>query len=336
MPGQSTTIYAQVSGITGPLTFSWNNGLGTGPGAFLAAPSQPTTYIVTVTNSCGSSIIDSVRVLFNPPPTILLTSTNTLVCVPDVIHFTDNSITGNVTDPIINWFWNFGDGSSSSTQNPNHIYSVPGTYSVNLTVTTNGGCTNNNSSAPIIVNAYPRPVAAFAINLALLNLPYDILVCTNQSTGAISYNWNFGDGNMSTAVNPNYLYTTIGNYEIQLIATSNFGCTDTAYAHVVTDADIVFPNAFTPNANGPSGGTYDPKSIDNDIFFPYTSGVIDFKFQIFNRWGELIFETDNIKQGWDGYYRDKPCQVGVYVWKAYAKLNNDKIFNKTGDVTLLK
>ena len=335
-PGQSTTIYAQVSGITGPLTFSWNNGLGTGPGAFLAAPSQPTTYIVTVTNSCGSSIIDSVRVLFNPPPTILLSSTNTLVCVPDVIHFTDNSITGNVTDPIINWFWNFGDGSSSSTQNPNHIYSVPGTYSVNLTVTTNGGCTNNNSSAPIIVNAYPRPVAAFAINLALLNLPYDILVCTNQSTGAISYNWNFGDGNTSIAVNPSYLYTTIGAYEIQLIATSNFGCTDTAYAHVVTDADIVFPNAFTPNANGPSGGTYDPKSIDNDIFFPYTSGVIDFKFQIFDRWGELIFETDNIKQGWDGYYRDKPCQVGVYVWKAYAKLNNGKVFNKTGDVTLLK
>jgi gliding motility-associated-like protein len=64
--------------------------------------------------------------------------------------------------------------------------------------------------------------------------------------------------------------------------------------------------------------------------------VVDFKFQIFNRWGELIFETFDIKQGWDGYYRGKLCQQDVYVWKAYLKLNNGKIFNKTGDVTLLR
>jgi len=224
-------------------------------------------------------VSDSVIIAFNPPPTIFTSISGTLNCIPNPVSFFDNSLTGNSNDPISNWHWDFGDGTTSNSQNPNHVYTTAGTYSVNLTVTTDAGCTNNNSSAPIIVNAYPRPVAAFAINLALLNLPYDILVCTNQSTGAISYNWNFGDGNTSIAVNPSYLYTTIGNYEIQLIATSNFGCTDTAYAHVVTDADIVFPNAFTPNANGPSGGTYDPKSIDNDIFFPYTSGVIDFKFQ---------------------------------------------------------
>ena len=103
-----------------------------------------------------------------------------------------------------------------------------------------------------------------------------------------------------------------------------------------TDADIVFPHAFTPNGNGPSGGYYSSGSLDNDIFFPHSSGVVEFKFQVFNRWGELIFETDDIKQGWDGYYKDKICLEGIYVWKAYAKLNNGKVFNKTGDVLLLR
>jgi gliding motility-associated-like protein len=335
-PGQSSVISALVSGNTGPVSYSWNHGLGNGPGPYIVIPSQPTNYVVTVSNSCGISVLDSVIIAFNPPPTIFTSISGTLNCIPNPLSFFDNSITGNSNDPISNWLWDFGDGTTSNSQNPNHVYTTAGTYSVNLTVTTDAGCTNNNGASPIIVNAYPNPVASFTVNSTLLNLPYDVLVCTNQSSGATTYNWNFGDGNTSTAVNPSYLYTSVGEYLIQLIATSNFGCTDTAYAHVITDADIVFPNAFTPNTAGSSGGYYDPKSIDNDIFFPYSSGVIDFKFQIFDRWGELIFETDNIKQGWDGYYRDKPCQVGVYVWKAYAKLNNGKIFNKTGDVTLLK
>ncbi len=335
-PGQGTTIYAQTSGVTGPLTYTWNNGLGSGPGAFVTIPSQPTTYIVTVTNSCGSSVVDSVNVLFTPPPVMAVSSNGTLSCIPTAINFFDNSITGNVNDPITGWVWNFGDGTSSTSQNPSHTYTASGTYSISVTVTTGGGCTNNSSSAPIVVSAYPFPVASFSINSTYLNLPYDALVCTNQSSGAITYNWNFGDGGQSTEINPNHNYTSVGAFQIQLIATSQYGCSDTAYRQIITDADVVFPNAFTPNTNGPSGGYYIPGNLNNDIFFPYTSGVVDFKFQVFNRWGELIFETDNIKQGWDGYYRDKICQLDVYVWKAYVKLNNGKVFNKAGDVTLLR
>ncbi|MES2131390.1 MAG: PKD domain-containing protein [Bacteroidota bacterium] len=335
-PGQGTTIYATTTGITGPLTYSWNNNLGNGPGAFVVIPAQPTTYIVTVTNSCGASITDSVRVLFNPPPTVSVVSNGALVCVPGSINFFDNSVSGNSNDPITNWSWNFGDGNTSSSPNPSHYYNTPGTYSVSVTVTTNGGCTNNNASSPFVVNAYPYPNAAFTVNSTLLNIPYDVLSCHNQSTGAVSYNWNFGDGGTSTLTDPTHSYVSVGSFEIQLIATSPHGCTDTAYVSVITDADVVFPNAFTPNASGANGGYYIPGSLDNDIFFPYTSGVVEYKFQTFNRWGELIFETEDIKQGWDGYYRGKICQVGVYIWKAYVKLNNGKVFNKTGDVTLLR
>ena len=335
-PGQATTIYANATGNTGPLTYNWNNSLGSGPGAFTTFLSQPTTYIVTVTNSCGTSIQDSVRVLFNPPPNLNISTNGGNSCVPASVSFFDNSTSSNLYDPITNWFWDFGDGSNSINQNPSHTFSTVGTYSVYLTITTNGGCTNNNTSLPSIVNVYPYPTAIFSVNSMVLNLPYDVLVCTNQSVGAMQSNWNFGDGNSSALTNPTHNYSSVGFFEIDLVVTNEFGCSDTSKLKIMTEADVIFPNAFSPNLEGPSGGYYYPGSLDNDIFFPYTSGVIDFKFQIFNRWGELIFETEDIKQGWDGYYRGKICQVGVYVWKAYIKLNSGKIFNKTGDVTLLK
>jgi len=335
-PGRSSTIYVNVTGITGPLTYSWSHNLGTSAGAFVVTPTVPTTYYVTVVNSCGISVTDSVQILFNPQPTIVLSTDTNQICVPGVIQFNDNSITGNVSDPITSWYWTFGDGTSSTLQNPSHLYISPGTYSVTLSVGTNGGCASSNSTAPYIIYAWPYPLAAFTVNQFTLNIPYDQLVCTNQSQGASTYQWYFGDGGMSSQTNPQHLYTSVGQYQIQLIATTIHGCRDTAEVTVVTNADVVFPNAFTPNSDGPNGGTYQLGNTNNDVFFPYTSGVTDFKFQIFNRWGELIFESKDVKTGWDGYYHGKLCQQDVYVWKAYIKLNNGKTFNKSGDVTLLR
>lgn len=335
-PGHSSTIYVSTTGVTGPLTYTWSNNLGNGPGAYLVFPTQSTTYYVSVHNACGSTVTDSVQILLNPEPTIvLLTDTNKL-CAPGSIQFNDQSITGNVNDPITSWYWTFGDGTSSSSQNPTHTYNTPGTYSVTLSVGTNGGCASTNSSAPYIIHAYPHPVAIFSINSHTLNLPYDSLVCTNQSQGAISYNWHFGDGGTSTTVNPHYMYNSVGHYIIQLVATNIYGCTDDTTQEVYTTSSVVFPNAFTPNTDGPNGGGYTYGDLTNDVFFPYTSGVTEFKMQIFNRWGELIFESLDVKQGWDGYYRGKLCQQDVYVWKAFIKFNNGKTFNKTGDVTLLR
>jgi gliding motility-associated-like protein len=335
-PGQGTVVYAVATGSTGPLSYVWNNGLGTGPGGFLVTPSAPVTYVVTVTNSCGASIQDSVSITFNPQPLIVLASDTTSICAPGTIQFFDQSITGNVLDPITGWLWSFGDGGTSMLQNPSYTYNSPGTYNVTLTVTTLGGCTNNNASAPYVVNVHPYPIAAFSQNASTLDLPYDLLVLDNLSSGASTYLWSFGDGGSSTLPEPQYQYNSVGIYDIMLIATSAFGCSDTAYSTVTTTADIVFPNVFTPNPDGPNGGSYDINSLTNDVFFPYTSGVTDFKFEIFNRWGELIFVSDNINIGWDGYYKGRMCEEDVYVWKAYAKLNNGKVFKKTGDVTLLR
>lgn len=123
---------------------------------------------------------------------------------------------------------------------------------------------------------------------------------------------------------------------MSLIATNQYGCSDTASINVTTETDLQVPNAFTPGNGGSTGGFYDINSLNNDIFFPYASGIISYKFEIFNRWGELVFVTNDFKQGWDGYYKGKMAQKGVYVWKIYAKFNNNKVIRRTGDVTLLR
>lgn len=336
-PGQSTSVLATVAGYTGTLSYSWNNGLGTGAGPHNVTPSTPsTTYVVTVTNSCGTSVMDSVTILYSPPPTLILLSDTDIVCVPGTIQFYDSSVTGNPADQIHSWYWTFGDGSSSQLSDPSHTYTSPGTYNVYLTVTTGNGCTSSNAGSPLVISANPFPVASFSVNSNNLDLPYDPLICTNHSTGAVSYSWSFGDGGTSTLTNPQHMYNTVGTFPVELIATSPLGCADTAYNDVNTNTDVTFPTAFTPNPDGPGGGGYDIGSLTNDVFFAYVSGVVEFKMQIFDRWGELIFESTDIRQGWDGYYRGKLCQQDVYIWKAYIKLNNGKIFNKAGDVTLIR
>ncbi|MES2139546.1 MAG: PKD domain-containing protein [Bacteroidota bacterium] len=335
-PGQSSVVYVETTGATGVLTYLWNNNLPATAGGHLVTPAQPTTYIVTVSNHCGSSVTDSVSILFNPPPTLSLTSDTDSTCIPKTIQFFDNSVTGNIDDPISAWYWDFGDGTSSSLPDPTHNYTLPGTFTVTLTVTTTNGCTSNNTSAPFNINAYPYPIAAFSVNSTQLDIPYDLLICTNQSTNATLYNWSFGDGGTSFAENPQHLYNSVGIFQVQFIATSPYGCADTAYSTITTNADVIFPNVFTPNPVGGPGGNYDLNTLDNDIFFPYTTGVDEFKLEIFNRWGEQVFESLDIKKGWDGYYRGVLCQTDVYVWKAHIKLNNGKTFDKSGDVTLLR
>lgn len=335
-PGQSTTVTALVSGNTGPVTYSWNNGLGTSPGPISVAPTTNTTYIVSVTSTCGTTIMDSVQVIISPPPTVIISSDSTVICAPTEVQFYDYSVSGNPADPIHVWFWTFGDGTTSGLMDPTHVYNTPGSYLVTLTVTTGNGCTNSTTS-PMVINVYPYPNASFNIANSDLDLPYDPLICVNTSTGASTYYWDFGDGfGNSTVTDPTYYYTTVGSFPVTLIATNSFGCSDTASSLVTTNTDITFPNVFTPSEDGPGGGGYDINSLTNDVFFAYVSGVEEFEMQIYDRWGELIFETRDIRVGWDGYYRGKICQQDVYIWKAYIKLTNGKRFNKTGDVTLLR
>lgn len=336
-PGQSSVIYVQTTGSTGPLTYAWTPNLGTGPGAYVVTPTQaPATYSVTVTNSCGVSVTNAVQILFNPPPSVFASADPTSSCLPVVVNFSDSSFSGNPADTISSWLWNFGDGTTSTLQNPVHTYTQAGTYVVWLSVTTYGGCENNNSSTPIIITGYPSPTALFTTNPSVNPMGSHTINFINQSTGAVSYWWDFGDGSTSNAQSPQHYYPALGTYTVTLAVTNEYGCKDTFRIETLGDGEITFPNAFTPNQDGPNGGGYNPYNLDNDVFFPFAGGVKEFHMMIFNRWGELIFETFDIKIGWDGYYRGVLCQQEVYVWKAEVTFISDKKVQKTGDVTLLR
>jgi gliding motility-associated-like protein len=148
----------------------------------------------------------------------------------------------------------------------------------------------------------------------------------------VSWQWEFGDnlGN-STLQNPTYTYSDTGHFTATLQITNQFGCSDTATL-VITISDI--PSEFVPNAFSPDGDG------DNEIFKPILATpemVTTYQFQIFNRWGELIFESSNYELGWDGTHKNQECKQDVYVWKLKIKYNGKpEPSEHNGHVTLLR
>jgi hypothetical protein len=167
----------------------------------------------------------------------------------------------------------------------------------------------------------------------------------NSSTNVSSnttFIWDFGDGATSTEEAPEYSYQEAGFYTIKLYANNEFNCPDSFLVEDAVFADnkgsIEFPTAFIPDPSGPNGGVYDPNSFRNDIFFPVFEGVIDYHLMIFNRWGEIVFETKDIGVGWDGYHQltQNLLQQDVYVWRANVTFANQQTIETAGEVTLLR
>ncbi len=334
-PGNTSLIYASAYvNANDSITYTWSNGLGPGPGAFVISPVQETTYTVTVTNTCGFSVIDSILVEFSTPPEIAFSADVTFGCAPLTVNFTDLS---TAYSTITAWNWNFGNSHTSTEQNPSYTYNYPGHFDVTLSIETSDGCYNDSVSEPLEIIVYSVPVAGFTVNTSTLYLPNDPLVCTNTSTWANYYLWNFGDGSSTSSLtNPTHNYTALGNYTVSLIAINNHDCRDTATIEIKATGQIIFPNAFTPNPDHSSGGYYDPGDFTNQVFFPIQNGVSEFEMMIFNRWGELIFVTNEVTIGWDGYYKGEICQMDVYVWMAKITFADGRYAEKVGDVLLLR
>ena len=333
--GTPTSVYATATVSSfDTITYSWSDGLGPGPGPFIVTPTQETTYMLTVTNTCGLSLIDSVPVYFAPPPTIYFYADATQGCMPLTINFTDSSFT--TFDDINSWTWHFSDGTSSILQNPTHTFETADTFYVWLNLETSGGCISSSAGYPLPIYVFSIPDASFEVNATTLYLPNDPVVCSNTSIGGTAYLWNFGDGSTSIQTSPTHNYNDLGQYLITLFTTNMYGCVDSASISVNATGDIVFPNVFTPDINNSTDGKYDANDLTNHVFFPYATGISEFKMTIFNRWGELIFETNNIDIGWDGYYRGHLSQEDVYVFKASAVFVDGRKVEKIGDILLLR
>lgn len=252
-------------------------------------------------------------------------------CTPLRVKFTNRSFSFD------SCLWLFGDGGHSNEKDPEWIYDIPGEYKVTLQLYGKDGSSVMSSEKVIV---YPGPVARFEAMPQKPILPDDEIRFLNYSRDAVRYRWEFGDGKVSEAFEPEHKYAKYDKYNVRLVVWSAHGCSDSMTvinAFSESGCFIEFPNAFIPNSNGPAGGYYTSKSDESaQIFHPVTSGVSEYQLRVFSRLGILIFETSDINNGWDGYHKGVLCEPGVYVWKVRGTYKNGESFVKTGDVILIR
>jgi len=252
-------------------------------------------------------------------------------CSPMRVKFLNNSVSYSSCK------WSFGEGGFSQEKNPEWIFDLPGEYKIVLDVFDSEG---NQATASTVINVHPRPLARFDISPEKPVLPDDEIHFLNYSKDAVKFKWDFGDGSASGAFEPDHRYRRYGTYNVKLVAVSESGCSDTMFvknAFSESGCFIQFPNAFIPGTDGPAGGFYSTKSDESArIFHPSTSGVTEYHLKIFSKLGILIFESNDINIGWDGYNKGQPCEPGVYIWKVRGTYKNGEPFVKMGDVTLLR
>jgi PKD repeat protein len=295
------------------------------------------TFVVTLTASnayCSAEVSHNVMVI--PPAPVANFYPVPSGCAPLYVQIINTSLNTDV--PGTTYHWDFGDGSTSTMKNPTYTYFTPGNYRIELTVTGPGG----SDSYPQMVEAYPSPKAYFEITPPMVYVNDERVRCFNLSQGATSYMWNFGDGDTSRMKEPYHRYMEEGEYDITLWAYSENGCTDvfTLSPAVTVEpvGELRFSTVFMPNKTGPIERTDLPTGgYDADQFFypPIRQKVMNYKLQVFNRLGVLIFQSNDINVPWNGYYKGDLCQQGVYVWYVEGKYANGKPFKMVGNVTLL-
>jgi PKD repeat protein len=256
-------------------------------------------------------------------------STSREGCVPLNIAFYDMSKNAKTVN------WDFGDGSISSDQNPNHIYNKSGNYKVTLSVI---GTNGQRLSSSKEITVLEKPMAAMKLEMDNSGNSKEI-VFKNASKGASSYSWDFGDNNVSIEENTKHAYSTYGTYYVTLVATSENGCKDTARLnnnYIDKDYELAFPFNFRPNTAEPgNNGYYENEGTQTFIFYPKNNGAQKYELKIFAPNGTEVFSTSEIRQGWNGYFKGRLVPAGVYTYEAKGAYPNGKPFGINGKVKVI-
>lgn len=318
---------------------------------------------------CSSTFSKSINIIL-PPLVAAFDYTPDAACFPASIEITVNNATGDIYE------WQVIDQNGrvtavSTAPLPIFFIANPGEYTIFLRTTNsitgqvafadNSGTGPNAMAGKVPVPIYPKPQAAFQARPTTLFVPDTELVTFNFSqpsnvpSDEVSFLWNFGDTNeivkrLLGESDPTYFYPVEGRYTITMVMQEIRGsvtCTDTARAEIIAreGGQVRVPNAFTPDPSGPNGGISGPGGV-NDVFLPYVRGINinepnSFNMQIFDRWGNLIFESRNTPgqplRGWDGYDRNgNLLPAGVYVYKLVLRLVDGQRTTQIGDVTLIR
>ncbi|MGE4017701.1 MAG: PKD domain-containing protein [Cyclobacteriaceae bacterium] len=335
----NATVTLSNTSNPGPWQYGWDFGDGTvstqrDPGSHTYAIFG--TYVIRLTVSNGACIRSQTQtIVIEPiPPVIDFTFDPPNGCAPLTVNFTNQS---QFADPD-QFEWKFGEGQAMSNAiSPTYTYYQPGKYTVTLSGSNASGVVVQEVKQQII-EVFPTPSAQFDIKPAVVYVPGGTLYTDNQSFNASSFEWDFGDGSTSLDFEPQHTYNSAGDYTIVLTAGNVHGCYDTAArenaVRAIVGGQILVPNAFSPGRGDGSGAAQGDGK--NDIFLPLTRAVSNFHMMIFNRWGELLFESRDQSIGWNGYHNGRLCQQDVYVYKITGELATGETFVRVGDVNLIR
>lgn len=304
------TTFSSTSSVTSGIITAWDWNFGDNLTSALQNPTHTyqnsglfnTQLIVTTDKGCNDTIIKQVEVYALPQ--FNFGSDKTAHCDPLCANFTANAAPGT---SVQSWFWDFGDGNTSPLSGPSNCYTPDGTYSVQLIATSMDNC-RDTVTKPDYIMVFPNPTAGFDFTPQTTTILYPEIDFTDMSAGANSWLWDFGDFDTASYQNPVHEYSDTGTFTVMQVVINQFQCKDTIYKTVIikTEYIIYIPNAFTPDGDG-----------INDIFLPEGAGFTSehYSLLIFDRWGDLVYETYNPNGFWDGYVNGTLAKQDVYVFR---------------------
>lgn len=325
-PEKIIPLRAQGSGgIQSAYTYTWSHALGAGTSKFVA-PGTDEAYVITLADNCSFAAYDTVFVTMADLPSTLLTADVDSACQPALVNFTSGH---NDVGGFSNWRWYFEGRTivNTAVNQATYLYTSPGNYSVKAIVTTSYGCVDSTNYVDLVI--HPKPVAIFKFTPESSTIVEPTVQMVNTSTQSIKYLWDFGDGNSSILPSPGHTYKDTGHYPVVLYVESNFGCKDTLMAvhHVREIYSCFVPSAFTPNGDKV-----------NDEFFVVGTGMKKLKIEIWDRWGALIYESDDPHFHWNGTTQvggmDLP--TGAYVYRIKVDMENGGREIINGTISLVR
>ncbi len=311
-------------------SFSWDFGTGASPstsnianptGITYSAPGTGIIYFNVTENGCTSEpYVGSAEVY--PMPIASLDALPLEGCDPLSVRFIDLS-TPNSAGLSYNWDM---ETTTSNQTTPSYTFTQAGTYDVHLTVTTVEGC-KDDTLIPDMITVYPLPKAGFDGRPRIVSIFDPTVEFEDQSTGSDScvYFWDGQD--ISHDCDFEYTFPDTGIYTVTQVVYTIHGCVDTTELTIRVEPEftLYIPNAFSPNSD-----SY------NDVFYCYGIGIVAFEMNIFDRWGEQIYFSHSMEEGWDGLYKNKPAKNDVYVYQVVITtvLGDEYVYN--GHVSLVR
>lgn len=320
----SVILTAVLHNSVGNYWYAWqsDNGNFTGNPIVIYPGNSQWIYLL-LTDQCSNQKKDSIYIKVNPLPEINIASQSKEACGDITFMLKNISPWPNLGK--VEWYVS---NQLYSTDTLDYFtVTQSGMYTVWCYVTDNKGC-RNNDSAQFWALVRPNPVVDFVYypnEISIFDPKVEFLSTIEHADHLL---WDFGDGNTLTNIeNPVHVYENKGVYNVTLYAKNNYGCTSflTKPLEILPEFTLYIPNAFTPDNDG-----------RNDIFFAKGEEIEEFHMYIFNRWGELIFESNSISNGWDGFVNGEPAPTGVYTYKIWVKDFKYHYHEYIGSVNLIR